>query len=278
MLQRFVLSTALATALFAQAAISQTDTTTVTVANDRGGETTIDRTVTRDGTVVTGEGSAQTNAGRGGQRRFTRSFDPETGTFQRNAETVTNNGRASSSAASTQCDGAGNCTRTGSYTGPDGRTGSSVTETTIGEDGTVTSRTTTTRPNGEIAVRERQSVQTGSGRAGTVVTNGPEGQTVRDFQRGRTADGGFERRSAVTGPNGRTATADATVQCNGGSCRRQLRQQGPEGRTRLVENEGERTGPGEFQGRRRVIGPDGETRESRRWIRVDRERRRNRDR
>lgn len=266
------LITAFGAAFAAAPATAQSDETRITITNDQGRETRIRRSVDRNGTQVYGRADVQNNYGRGGQRNFYRQYDPETRTYQRRSQTVTNAGGVSSSSATTVCDGAGNCTRRGGWTGPNGRSGSSVTQSTLGDDNSYRSTTTTTRPNGDIVVRERRSVRTQNGRAGYATTTGPEGTTYRDFERSRTREDGYRRRSTVTGPRGRSAQTDASVQCRQGVCTRYVTQQGDNGRTRYVRGTTERTGRGEYRNYREVVGPDGRRRESRRRVRVERDR------
>lgn len=210
---------------------------------------------------------------RGAATSVDRTYDQETRTYSTHRSTVTRDGDVSTSEGSISCDGAGNCVRTGGYTGPQGRSGASETIGQVREDGSYTGVTTSTRPNGEIVTRERNSFGERGNRSGDVVISGPNGQATQVFNRSYDQENGYQRNTQTVGPNGRVFNEQANVVCDSGSCERQVISTGPEGRQRVVRNNGARTGPGEFQGEREVTNRNGETRSSRRWVRVERSRR-----
>ncbi|MEM7662993.1 MAG: hypothetical protein AAF292_12175 [Pseudomonadota bacterium] len=229
----------------ASSSIAVAQSSTVVVETQRG-QAEIERNVDRSRDDTTGS-SAIATRNSSVERSFDRNFDSETGTYTVNRSTVTANGAQSSSTATVNCDGAGNCTREGSYVGPRGETGGSRTTASRAENGDITARTEAIRPNGEAVTRDRFVTGERGNRSGEVVNNGPNGQSTRKFERRFQRGEGISSSSATTGP---------------------------QGRTRLVDRQGVRTGRGEFAGQRTVTSPTGNTRTNRSWVRVDRNKRR----
>lgn len=264
----------LVTLAVSPAVSGQTRGSTTTIQNDNGRSATLDRDISRNGTSSVGRATIQSNSGRSAERQFERSYDPATRTYQRSSQTTNRRGAVSSSSGTTSCDGAGNCYNERQFTGPNGRQRNATTQGSVDGNGNVNATTTINRAYGQTAVRNRSSSGSFGNRSGTVSTTGPNGTTSREFNRGYVPGQGYQRQSTTTGPRGRTYSGSATVNCGGQSCDRRAIRTGPNGRTRQVDGTTVRTGPGQFNNSRRVTRPNGTSRSSNRWIRVDRNRRR----
>jgi hypothetical protein len=232
------------------------------------------RDQTRTDSGVSGTGSV-TSGEFGADRSYDRAYDPETGTYTANRTTTTNSGKTVSSSATVVCDGNGNCSRDAGYTGPQGGEGGTASTVSRSADGTITGQSATTRPDGSVVTRDRQSTGEAGNRSGSVVINTPEGESQRVFDRAYTEGEGFGRSSQTTGPDGRTTSVEAGASCADGNCERGRVRTGPNGETREVTNSVTHAAPGDRTGQRSVTGRNGETRTSERWVRVDRERDRN---
>lgn len=106
--------------------------------------------------------------------------------------------------------------------------------------------------------------------SGRVTIEGQRGVTTID----RSASGYAGARSGsttVTGPNGQTATRDwnRSYDPSTGTYSRNSQSTGPYGGTRSVQGSTQHTGPGEWTNSRTVTQPNGQTRSSTRWIRVE---------
>jgi len=219
---------------------------TRTIETERAGAITVDRDIDR--TENGSSGSTVLSVGdRAIERNYNRTFDPETGIWSTARTGTTAGGQSATSSASVTCNGAGVCTRQGGYTGPRGASGGSQTSAIRSDAGDVTTRTVATRPDGTSVSRDRFVSGAPGAREGDVITIGPRGETARRFERRYERGGDF------------TTSRDVT---------------GPEGRMRGVDRSLERTGRDEFVRDRAVTGVRGETRDSRRWVRVDRNRNR----
>ncbi|MBI1255629.1 MAG: hypothetical protein GC196_14980 [Hyphomonas sp.] len=216
-----------------------------TIETERAGTVTVDRDVERTDSGATGS-TVLSVGDRAVERSYDRTFDSETGTWSTERAATTANGRNATSTASVTCNGDGVCTRTGGYTGPRGASGGSETTAIRSGDGDFTAHTIATRPDGTGVSRDRFSSGTPGARDGEIVTTGPRGETSRRFERRYERGDGFATSRDVTGP---------------------------EGRLRAVDRRVERTGRSEYVRDRAVTDVGGETRESRRWVRVDRDRR-----
>lgn len=232
-------ASAIALAAFLGAPASA-QSSTVT-AETRGGAVVIDRTARSEG--VAGGASTLTAGDRSAERVFERTYDPATGTYNAARFTTAANGAQVSSSATVTCDGNGVCTRSGDYAGPRGNTGGSETTAIVSGDGKVTARTTASRPDGTGVTRDRAISGAPGERSGDIVQTGPRGETSRQFDRQAERGEGLATSSATTGPRGHT---------------------------RLVDRQRQRADSGGIDAAASVTSPRGETRDRRRWVRIDR--------
>jgi hypothetical protein len=256
------------------AAFAQERGATVTIENQRGDVTVVDRSVSREGDTSTGVVTRSVNGGDPATREFERTRDTETGTYTSSSSTTTAKGFETSSSRTTVCPpGSGSCTRETSFVGPQGGVTTSTGSVARAEDGTVSGQSTTTRANGATVNRTLASAGEPGDRSGTVVTDGPKGVTTREFERTRSKEDGYSRSNTVTLPNGGVASSTASGDCADGACSRTATRTGPEGRSKTVDASVEKTGPGEFhQTRTRTNNQTGESRTGSRTAKVERRR------
>lgn len=157
---------------FADEAEAQVRDRKVTVSNSQGRTATKTTQVSRTDRTRQKTSTVETGAGYGGTRTVEQGYDPETGRYSSGSVT-TNSGATASREKSANCvDGA--CSRSTTYTGPEGQTVTTGATRYVDDNGVYVKEQQATGPNGETATRE--VTRNGEGEKTTTVT-GPEGET-----------------------------------------------------------------------------------------------------
>ena len=146
-----------------------------TVTTSNGRTATMNRAISRDGSTVTRQGSVQTGQGFGATHNSTAGYDQDAGVRYRNSTTTTNSGQQISRSNTAGC-ADGTCSRSSVVTGPAGGSAAHDVTRYVDENGNYVKDSALYGPNGQTY--DREVVRDGEGTKSTTAT-GPNGTRSR---------------------------------------------------------------------------------------------------